>query len=147
MNLNRKNLLIVAPLIFAGIYVFFFQAAYPQWNKFRKLTFEGAHTNGQVIAKEPANHQSIRYDFAVGANHFSGVGNANRGGLQGFDQIGIGDTISVTYLPKQPEISVPGDAAELFHSWSGLLFVILPIFSFVATGFLFWRLLKKLPKS
>jgi hypothetical protein len=96
-----------------------------------------------VNAKEPANHQSIRYEFSVGTNHYSGIGVADFGGLPGLDRIEVGETIPVTYLSDQPEISVPGDPAELFHSWSFLLFLVLPAMSLIATVVTVRRLLKK----
>jgi hypothetical protein len=142
VKLKSKTVWFLAPLIFAGIYLFFFHAGYPEWHNLERLAFAGVHTNGQVSAKEPGNHQSIRYEFSVGTNNYSGVGNADHGGLPGLDRIGVGEIIPVTYLPDQPEISVPGDPIELFHSWSFLLFLMLPAMSLIATVVTVRRLLK-----
>jgi hypothetical protein len=114
-------------LIFVGIYTLFFVAIYPKWHELERLAHAGIQTSGRVTAKEPSNHQGIRYEYRVGADTYSGISTAGFGGVPRFDQIRVGDQIAVTYWPERPTVSIAGSPDEMYGSWSGLLFIIMPL--------------------
>jgi hypothetical protein len=122
-------LAILCVLLFGGIHTFFFYAIYPKWHELELLTHKGVQTRGRVTAKEPFNHQGIRYEYRVGPGRYTGMSSAGFGGLPPFDQISVGDEIAVTYLPESPSVSVAGNPKDLYASWSGLLFIIMPLFA------------------
>ena len=72
--------------------------------KYRRLAKWGVAIEGQVIAKEPGNHQFIRYSDSVGQQTYSGLGNAGRGN-PAFEQLNIGDSVKVFYDPDDPKDS------------------------------------------
>jgi hypothetical protein len=119
-------------IVFAVIYGFFGCAIFPQWREYERLVHAGTETHGKVVAIEPENHQSVRYGYQVDSKLYSGSSSVGFGGLPPLSQIKIGDEIPVTYWPLHPWISLPGDPADLYASWSGLLFGVLPVVSLVA---------------
>jgi len=120
-------LAILCVLLFGGVYTFFFCAIYPKWHELERLTHKGIQTRGRVTAKEPFNHQVIRYEYRVDSGRYAGSSSAGFGGLPQFDQIRVGDEVPVTYLPESPSVSVAGNPRDLYGSWSGLLFVVMPL--------------------
>lgn len=114
-------------ILFAVAYLFFFWAIYPDWHRFERLSKAGIQTRGRVIAKEPANHNGIRYEYRVGDISYTGISTAGYGGLPPFKSIRVDDEIVVTYLPDSPSVSTAGNPQEHYQSRSGLLFVIMPL--------------------
>jgi hypothetical protein len=117
-----------------AVYVFFGCVTYPQWKDYERLVHAGSKTRGRVIAKERENHQNVRYEYSVESKIYSGRSRVGVGGLPPFSQVMIGDEIPITYWPGRPSVSLPGDPAEVFSSWSTVLFGVLPFFSLIAGG-------------
>ncbi|MFO1458866.1 MAG: hypothetical protein U1G08_05610 [Verrucomicrobiota bacterium] len=140
-SVNRWRLAIA---LYAGVFILanamVWVAAYPTWRDLRHLTHTGVQTEGTVTGKEPHNHQGVRYAFAVGDLRITGIGGAGRGGLPSLGQIDVGRVIPVTYLPDEPTVSVPGNPADLYESWSALLFLVAPVFGLIAASLTLFRL-------
>lgn len=65
------------------------------------LALEGRQTSGIVVRKEPANHRALIYTYDVNGRQFEGAGIA--GPSTGpFEQVALGQTITVVYLPAEP---------------------------------------------
>ncbi len=107
-------------------YIFLSQAPYPHWRALQRLVWHGVVTTGRVTAKEPMNHQGIRYVFDVGGSQHAGSGPTGKGGIAEFARITVGDLIPVTYVRDEPWISWPGNPQQSFYELSLLLFVLLP---------------------
>jgi len=125
MKIGQKWLLFGS--IFAGTYIFFFFFVFPQWRVYEHLTHGGIRTRGTVTEKQSRNHEGVCYVYTVGTNQYCGIGPAGCGGLPAFSEIRIGTQIPVSYMPERPSVSLPGDPFELYLSWSGLLFLWLPL--------------------
>jgi hypothetical protein len=100
------------------------------WQKWHDLARHGIETSGQVVGKEPKNHEFIRYSYDVGQQAYSGLGSAGRGNPE-FEQLKIGDVIKVFYDPGNPEVSIPGDReSQARSSTAGVLFLAIagPLF-------------------
>lgn len=117
---------IIRVVVFLAAYGLLSQAIFPDWTQHKSLVQRGARTVGLVTAKEPHNHQNVRYSFNVGSAQHVGVGPTGKGGLPDFARIRVGDAIPVTYLPDEPTVSLPGDPRELFYDSSIFLFVLIP---------------------
>ena len=143
MNLVKKQNVIISGLVFIGIFLFFFCASFDQRHKYERLGHEGIHTFGTVTAKEPAIHNSIRYEYSVSTNRYSGMSSAGYGGLPQLEQISIGEQIPVTYLSDNPEISVPGDPQEIYQSQLMLIFLGAPFLALFGATVTYFRLHKK----
>jgi len=72
------------------------------------LANHGATTIGRVDAKQPNNHQAIVYSYEVDNIRYTGVG---RGGIGNFafDDVAIGQNVTLVYDPKSPSDSYLGD--------------------------------------
>lgn len=106
-------LMLIIPLskwsrIWAGIAltILLLSAAGPSLYSEYQLSQEGAHTAGTLAKKEcRGKYSPIEYTFLVGDKKFVG-----RGSVGGWEQCGayqIGQQIFVTYLPSDPNVSVP----------------------------------------
>jgi hypothetical protein len=112
-------------LLVVGVFVFpIYGFIHPQL----ALADRGVHTTGRVVALEPKQHQSIRYQYQVGGTEHSGVWGPWP--LQG---VHVGESIEVTYLPDSPEVSVSG--APVTKGWWFLPFVALPAVGLLAALF------------
>jgi hypothetical protein len=85
----------------------------------------------------------VRYEYLVFSKAYFGSSSTGSRGLPAFDQIRLGDQVSVTYLPENPSVSIAGDAKEANASWSMALFGVLPIFCMFAGGIAALRLHRK----
>jgi hypothetical protein len=100
------------------------------WQKWHRLAKSGVEAKGQVIGKEPKNHEFIRYSYAVGQQAYTGLGSAGRGNPE-FEQLNIGDVIKVFYDPGNPKESILGDPqSQARSSTTGVLFLVIlgPLF-------------------
>jgi hypothetical protein len=79
------------------------------WEKWNSLAEHGITSNGNVVAKEPENHNFIRYRYVVNGSHYSGLGSAG-GENPNFDQLHVGDAVKITYDSQRPEESILGSA-------------------------------------
>jgi hypothetical protein len=102
------------------------------WSELRHLVRSGRQTVGKVVSKEPKNHNSVFYEYVVEHKTYPGNGVAGHGGIPSLDEMPLGSSIPVTYLPDAPSISVPGDPADFYGSVSISLFGVLPLFSLLA---------------
>jgi hypothetical protein len=134
-------------VVAAAVYAFFGRAVFPQWKDYERLVHSGSKIRGKVVAKEPENHQSIRYEYSVDSKIYSGSSSTGFGGLPLLSEIKIGDQIPVTYWPERPSVSLPGDPADLYSSWSLLLFVVLPCVSLLVGGIAAFLMRRRSPKS
>jgi hypothetical protein len=104
------------------------------WQKWNGIARYGITINGNVVGKEPENHNFIRYSYMVNGSHYSGLGSAG-GENRDFDQLHVGDAVKVTYDSRQPEESILGNAQFQASSVTrGVIFlgVIGPLFSMIA---------------
>jgi Protein of unknown function (DUF3592) len=124
---KRSSLWILRALVFIGSYALFFTQAYPEWEQLNGLSVRGARTTAEVVGKEPNNHQTIRYAYTVDGQSYTGQGLTGRGGVPAFEQVNVGDSIVITYLPANPVESGPGYPGGVRRDWDVLLFVLLPM--------------------
>jgi len=111
---------------FVIAYGFLSQGLHPRWATLWTLVWDGVPTTGRVTAKEPMNHQTLRYVFDVAGIQRDGSGPAGKGGIPEFARVSVGDTIPVTYVRDAPGTSWPGNPRQSFYEQSVLLFVLLP---------------------
>jgi hypothetical protein len=137
---QKVCVLAIAFLALLAVYIFFFQIISPTWRELKLLAQTGHKTLGRVTAKEPQNHQLIRYEYHVDGQRYAGECNAGFGGLPPFDQIRVGDSIAVTYSLERPSISIGGDPKDMYGSWSGLLFLVLPLLLVIGAFFAIVRI-------
>jgi hypothetical protein len=67
----------------------------------------------QGLASEKKPHESIGYSFEVNGRSYHCVGKTGVR-LPSFDQISIGDTVPIHYLPEHPEVNCVGDPLRLY---------------------------------
>jgi hypothetical protein len=79
------------------------------WRKWHGLSARAVETKGRVTAKEPENHNFIRYSYQVGQQNYEGLGSVG-GANPTFEHLNIGDLITVFYDSDDPETSIAGDA-------------------------------------
>lgn len=128
-----KRLVLVFLIWFGCAVVFLAVGAFAlEAPRYHGLARTGVATKGVVVAKEPENHSFIRYSYHVNQQEYAGVGNA--GGINPpFENLNLGDTVTVYYDPKNPGSSLVGDPKEQYASIiRGIAFVTLigPIFCF-----------------
>lgn len=97
----------MTPKLAKGAFAFF--AAYaaffasdnltaPRWSDWRKLEMEGRQVQGRVQEVTPKDHDGCRFSYRVDGREYwsraSGCGKSS-----------IGDEITLTYLPSNPEIN------------------------------------------
>jgi hypothetical protein len=104
----------------------------PVLHRYQTLVRSGEQVIGNVTAKEPMNHASVRYDYyADGTRHTGGpcpVGGA------AFDRIQIGDAIPVTYVPSSPATSACADVQQAYDTNWGIAFIVVPCCSSIVGG-------------
>lgn len=77
----------------------------------RTLAKYGVPTEGKVEAKEPDNHQVVRYSYVVGQRSYNGSGRAGYGNPE-FISLSVGDKVTVFYDPSDPQLSIMGNPQE-----------------------------------
>ena len=117
--------------IFVLVCAFFSGPMYGLLSPQLALAHRGVITAGQIVALEPQNHAGVRYVYRVGGTEYT-----RSWGPWGGGTVRVGDSIEVTYLPDNPERSVPGrpDVA----GWWVLPFILLPGMAALA-AFFSWR--------
>lgn len=101
------------------------------WQKWSSLAKYGIETKGKVVKKEPDNHRFIQYSYSVDQQTFSGLGSAGDPNPE-FDQLNVGDTITVFFNPDNPKESFLGNPESQSRSIrNGIVFlaVLGPLFS------------------
>jgi hypothetical protein len=110
-------------LVFAGL-GFAIGLTLTDWLRYRSLS-SGVGTYGRVIAKEPENHQIVRYSFKLGQQSFEGVGHGGRGNPP-FQQLNVGDQVVVFYDAANPNVSVMGNpSSHQKVELGGIVFLVL----------------------
>jgi hypothetical protein len=100
---------IIATIGFAG-----FAAANLKLPSLFRLLTGGVETGGVITDKIRENHQRIRYSFTVDGHTYTW------GGFSGdiektFDQVNVGDPVSITYEKDNPTNSCLGDPRNTFY--------------------------------
>jgi hypothetical protein len=133
-NLTTKILIcLVVWLVFAGL-ALVIGLKITDWLTYRDLS-NGVGVYGKVTAKEPENHQIIRYSYNVGQQTYSGVGHGGRGNPS-FGELKIGDSVVVFYDPANPSVSVMGNPqAHQQVEMGGIIFLVvfMPLFPLTIT--------------
>lgn len=86
-----------------------------------RLAESGIRAEATVFAKEPLNHNLIRYSYTVGGDKFTGSGSAGCC----IDNIQIGQSVVVYYDPNNPADSFNGDPRAEAENVKGLIFLIM----------------------
>jgi len=113
---NSLPLLVIAYFVSAFVLAAM-AGAFNDWKKSYLLTKEGHTTSGWITAKEPANHQALRYQYNVENQTYRGV--QVRGQVKPgvrFEDIRIGEQVQVVFVPAQPNISCACDPAAVLRS-------------------------------
>ncbi len=114
-------------IFFVPVYLFFFSVIYPQWHIYSRIAHSGTQTEGVITAKEPMNHAGIRYEYFSAGHSYSGSCTTGFGGIPPLEKLDLGQKIPVTYFSGDPSLSLPGDPRDLYASWTGVLFIWLPL--------------------
>jgi hypothetical protein len=102
--------------------------------KYYRLSTVGILTQGRVIAKEPDNHQFIRYSYRDSNQTYTGIGSAGYGNPS-FKDINVGQLVRVFYDPEDPRKSCLGDPTPRVQQTLfgiGFVAVLFPSFSIIA---------------
>ncbi|MFL6230830.1 MAG: DUF3592 domain-containing protein [Pyrinomonadaceae bacterium] len=123
-ELSARDAIIVATIWLAlSVGFALFGVTVLDWRSYHHLAQHGIRTYGQVTAKDPANHQSVRYSYVVGGTSYTGIGQAGEGNPE-FDQLREGESVIVVYDPDKPELSNMGDANSYVGGLNaGILFL------------------------
>jgi hypothetical protein len=105
--------------------------------KYRPLAQRGVATHGVVSAKEPMNHETIRYNYEVEGVAYSGSSSHTGRGNPEFDRLGVGDSVLVFYDPLSPSVSVLGDAKQLLWDEEVSVGMVAVIFPTIIVGILY----------
>jgi hypothetical protein len=137
-TISKHGTTMVFAAVFALVYLVFGGIAVVSWWPDAHVAYTGTHTQGRVTAKEPANHQNILYAFSIGSQQFTGVQMADLAAIP-FDAVTVGDPISVTYDPRDPTKSLPGDTSVFLRSCYSELLVWLPLFCILPAALAAYR--------
>ena len=95
------------------------------WSESQHLAQSAVKTVGKVTAKEPDNHNFIRYAFEADHIWFHGVGHAG-GENPPFDELEVGAPVIVYYDSENPDSSFLGNPKDQAASMTaGLIFITL----------------------
>ena len=78
------------------------------------LVEEGVGVYGIVTAKEPNDHQGVKYYYQVNGKNYQGNGSAGRGNAD-FNQIQIGQKVIVYYDFDNPEKAILSRLAKVLR--------------------------------
>lgn len=99
-------------------------------DRFARMT---AETTGVVTEKLPHEHRTIRFRYSINGADYSGAG-ATDFGNPPFDDITVGQRITVFYNPENPESATSGDRRSEPDANTGpviLMTLFAPIFLLV----------------
>jgi Protein of unknown function (DUF3592) len=139
--------LLFGTFVGCALYSIIFHDTSGPWHTATHLLRDGEQIVGTVTAKEPMNHASVRYDYSVDGQRYSG---GPCGVSSNFDKIHVGDPIAVTYSRESPSVSVCGDANSAYSSSWGALFVVTPAFCLLAgilSAFTLHHYLRQIPPN
>ena len=112
--------LLLALVVYALGYVVFDQA------RVERLASKGVEIYANVDAKEPQNHNTIRYSYSVKGKDYKGSGGAGNGN-PALSQIQIGQKLVAYYDPTRPEDSFLGYPQLRAESQNGLILLMVLI--------------------
>ena len=148
--MTGKNLIVIIFIwILLACLFGFLGIKFLNWSEYRHLANSAVKTTGRITAKEPENHRFIVYSFDVEGRSYSGRGNGG-GENPEFEQLRIGDPVSVYYDPQNPNDSFLGNPRKQADSITiGVLFLALvgSTFSIVGLYVKRWLPLSKRPTS
>ena len=134
MSSSRTKLSFL-PYALLGLVIMLSLAATSGWRKFDVLSSQGLKAVGTITAKEPQNHQSLRYEYVVNGQTHQGLESLGSKSVgSAFSAINVGDKVQVIYLPTQADTSCLCDPAKLLVSET--VFILLP--AILAPAFLFF---------
>ncbi len=112
-----------------------------QWWQAFQLTRHGVRVPAIITALEPNNHRAVHYTYDVNGVSVQTFG---QGGIDGrFDDLKVGQAITVQYLPSHPRTSRVGDPRQEFLDYC-LLF---GVFLLVVIALLFFYPFRKHAKA
>lgn len=133
---QRRWLFFFYYLVFAAAICVFFGR--PDWVSYYRLAFQGVEAQGRVTSLSCSSKVQLGYTFNVDGKNYEGRGDGGFGNPP-CTMLKPGDTIQVSYLPSEPEATLPGNprerlATETVAIAMAALFVplVLLVFLFVA---------------
>jgi hypothetical protein len=106
--------------------------------RYRQLTDGGIAIAGTVTQLEPANHRFVHYSYLVSGRSFSGRGRAGFGNPE-FEDLRVGDVVSVSYLPENEDLSCLGDPHELLRRTERFMLSTAVVFPTLVLLAFYWR--------
>ena len=100
------------------------------WKTYYELKHSGRSAVGQVTRVEPGNHQTVDYAFNVGSTRYSGT--------EAGHSLEPQSTVTVIYLPRNPEISCLDDPAHQFVEQVAFIVMASAVLA-TAIAFTVWR--------
>ena len=95
------------------------------WFEYRHLAQVGIKAVGRVTAKEPENHNFVRYTFQVNGKSYDGIGSAG-GENPEFEELRIGTNVNIYYDPENPDFSFLGNPhKQAASATAGVIFTSL----------------------
>ncbi len=104
--------------------------------RYYRLSKGGLVVQGLISDKKP--HEQIGYSFEVNGHSYHGVGRTGVG-FPSFNQISVGDTVSVYYLPEHPEVNCVGEPSRLYSDELSSVLMVALLFPTVIIGALVFR--------
>jgi hypothetical protein len=100
-----------------------------------RLTRSGVPAYGQVITSKP--HTQVEYAFVSNGNIYRGFG---RNSDSNSDEIPVGATVSISYLPENPRENCLGDPKDLFsRELTGVLLRCLSFPTMITIALWYWQ--------
>ena len=101
-----------------------------------RLSKRGVQTQGIAVGRRP--HAQIAYSFNVTSRTYGGVGRTGIGAPP-FEQISVGDKLTIHYLPDAPETNCLGTPKELFKNELGPVLMVALLFPTAIVGVAYFR--------
>ena len=99
-----------------AIFLLIFTFQWASDDELRKLKNRSATTTGKIIAIQPEQHQTVRYEYEVGEETFVRSGGVNLIGKSLYE-MKVGDSVPVFYYPENPTISRIGNPHSISIDW------------------------------
>ena len=104
---------------------------------YRELETSGVWTTGTITQK--TYHGVVVYTFVVEKNEYSGKSRTGLAGIPRSELLRAGDSISVSYLPTDPQVNAAGTVEDLLQDQYESLFA-LALFTAIGVAIMFvWR--------
>jgi len=116
----------VAWLVTFAVLVIWNNLAEPNWAELYALQRHGIHAAAIVTRVDTANHAMCQYSYSVRDHAYTGAKEGCAGGRA------VGDSVDITYLPKDPSVSVASPINGLLRDE---IIIDLGLSTFIAYGF------------